>query len=84
LSAPDQARPEAEALRARLTRAREDALLAEHQLDEAIHALVGQPRHKKVAVSKLVEAAMTRVRVVRAELALVEDLIAAAFTRDPA
>lgn len=77
-------RPDAEILRARLARAREDALLAEGQLDEAMRALVGQPRHEKVAVSKLVEAAMTRVRVVRTELALVEDLIAIAFSRDPA
>lgn len=36
-----------------LTRARDDALMAEDQLDGAMHTLVGEPRHDEVAVGKL-------------------------------
>ncbi len=63
-----------EALATRLARAKEDAALAESELDLAMRVLVKLPRPEKQAVSKLVETALARVRVVRAELALVEDL----------
>lgn len=60
----------------RIVRAKDDATAAEGDLDRAIRAIVEQPRHEKVAVGKLVEAALARVRVVRAELALLEQLAA--------
>lgn len=63
-----------EALALRLARAKEDAALAESELDAALHAIVKMPRNEKQAVSKLVETALARVRVVRAELALAQTL----------
>lgn len=62
------------ALQERIARAKADATLAERELDEAIRAIVELPRAQKQAVSKLVEAALARVRVVRAELAVLQEI----------